>query len=64
WHPEPTFRGTYSILSSCLITMSLCLWTAIHLNIPEHRKTWWITPQHWRKAKWLLIGLFAPEVVS
>jgi hypothetical protein len=67
WHPEPTFRGTWSILSSCLITISLCVWTAVHLNVPEHgQKDYfggWVTMQQLRKAKWLLIGLFAPEVV-
>jgi len=67
WHPEPTFRGTFSILSSCLITMALCVWTAVHLNIPAHREKaaiGFITPQFIRKIKWLFIGLLAPEFVS
>lgn len=38
WHPEPERRGTFSILSSCVITLALCVWTSIHLNIPEHKK--------------------------
>lgn len=33
WRPEPKYRGTYSILSSCLITMALCVWSAVHLNL-------------------------------
>jgi len=61
WRPEPTYRGTYSILSSCLITMTLCIWTAVHLNLPEHGKA---TRQTWRKLWWLTIGLFAPELVA
>lgn len=60
WHPEPTFRGTYNILSTCLITLGLCVWTALHLNIPENGKA---SKQFLRKASWLLIGLFAPELV-
>jgi hypothetical protein len=60
WHPEPTIRGTSSILSSCLITMALCIWTAVHLNLPEHRKE---SQQVYRKVLWLTLGLFAPEVV-
>ena len=35
WQPEPGNRGTYGLLSSCVITMVLCVWTAVHLNIPE-----------------------------
>lgn len=64
WHPEPTFRGTFSILSSCLITMLLCIWTSVHLNIPAHGEKGIFRPQTWRKVKWLFIGLFAPEMVS
>jgi len=60
WHPEPTIRGTSSILTSCLITISLCIWTAVHLNLPEHRKE---SQQVYRKILWLALGLFAPEVV-
>jgi hypothetical protein len=60
WHSEPRHRGTFSILSSCLITMALCIWTAVHLNLPEHRKE---SQQVYRKALWLTLGLFAPEVV-
>jgi hypothetical protein len=61
WHPEPQFRGTYGILSSCLITLGLCIWTAVHLNLPEQSKA---KAQVWRKTKWLFIALLAPEIVS
>lgn len=61
WGAEPRYRGTYSILSSCIITIGLCVWTAEHLNVPENSKA---MPQFWRKVKWLAIGLFAPEMVS
>lgn len=61
WVPEPTIRGTWGILSSCIITISLCVWTAVHLNIPEHQKT---KRQLWRKIKWLVLGLLAPEMVA
>jgi hypothetical protein len=60
WHPEPNFRGTFSILSSCWITLILCLWSAVHLNIPaygEHGK------QKWKKLGFVLVGIIAPELV-
>jgi len=34
WQPEPTIRGTFRLLVSCLRALSLCAWTALHLNIP------------------------------
>jgi len=60
WHPEPLRRGTFGLLSSCLITMGLCVWTSVHLNLPEPGKR---NRQFWRKALWLVYGLFAPELV-
>lgn len=60
WQPEPTTRGTFSVLSICLITISLCVWTAIHLNVPEHEKG---VKQVLKKAKWMLVGLVAPELI-
>ena len=61
WHPEPNTRGTWSILSSCILTIALCAWTALHLNIPEHRKA---NKQKYRKLKWFIVGVVAPEVVA
>lgn len=60
WTPEPKGRGTWSLLSSCVITIALCAWTALHLNVPEHGTS----GRQWlRKTKWLLLGLTAPEMV-
>ena len=60
WRSEPPYRGTYGILSTCLVTMGLCIWTALHLNMQEHNGFY---RQMWRKVGWLTIGLFAPEMV-
>jgi hypothetical protein len=60
WRPEPKGRGTMGILVPCLTTLSLCVWTAIHLNV---------NPQQTRlrglafKLLWLFLGIFAPEYV-
>jgi hypothetical protein len=73
WEPPPSKRGSFQILSSCLITLGLCIWTALHLNVPEHdngpkRSSWdprgWIGKQQWRKVGWLVLGMLAPEMVS
>jgi len=66
WQPEPRGRGTYGLVSSCVLTMVLCIWTAVHLNLPKQRKRddkSNMTPQTVRKVGWLLMGLFAPELV-
>jgi hypothetical protein len=65
WVPNPTTRGTSNILQSCLITTSLCVWTALHLNLKEQNDPTFlrISYQTWRKTGWLIIGLLAPEMV-
>lgn len=60
WQAEPQTRGSWNILSSCILTLGLCLWTALHLNIPQYRSE---GKQKWRKLGWLLVGLIAPEMV-
>ncbi|CZT42690.1 uncharacterized protein RSE6_02630 [Rhynchosporium secalis] len=61
WRPEPTTRGTFGILSNCLITTSLYIWTALHLHVPGESEKY--HRQLLRKLKWLIIGLLAPEYV-
>ena len=73
WKQEPDGRGTWGIVSSCTITMTLCVYTALHLNIPSVSKEsaqlpWWnwqrIKASHWfLQFQWILLGLFAPELV-
>ena len=61
WQPNASTRGTTDILSTCLITLGLCLWSALHLNIPQHGKS---SQQKWYKCGWLVLGLLAPEMVA
>ena len=61
WQPDASTRGTTDILSTCLITLGICLWSALHLNIPRYGKS---SQQKWYKCGWLLVGLFAPEMVA
>jgi hypothetical protein len=65
WIPNPTTRGSSNILQTCLITTSLCVWTAVHLNIREHDDPTFllISYQLWRKLGWLILGLLAPEML-
>lgn len=43
WVNEPHGRGTWGLVQSCLVTLFLCVYTAIHLNIHAHqsmRRSW------------------------
>jgi hypothetical protein len=60
WVSEPSFRGTTSILWSCLVALLACIYTAIHLNVPTETGT---VRHLLQKAKWVLTVLFAPEIV-
>jgi hypothetical protein len=58
WRAEPETRGTFTILSSCLITLVLCLWSAVHTNLPRPGSWPWV-----HKLWWLIWGIFIPEYV-
>lgn len=61
WQSEPDGRGTFSLLLSCVITLTLCVWRAVHLNVPRPCES---AMQRIReKLKWVLMGIFAPELV-
>lgn len=62
WEPEPDRRGTFGIISTCLVTLGLCVWTAMHLNIPNHKEGTWLPLL--RKVGWVLLGLLSPELVG
>ena len=59
WVADAETRGTWSLLYSCVFTLSLCVWTAIHLNIPAAGESQ--RRQFFRKVKYLLLAIFAPE---
>ncbi|TVY82104.1 hypothetical protein LSUE1_G004253 [Lachnellula suecica] len=71
WTSEPATRGTFRLLASFVITLTLCVWTAVHLNIAveqlPHEKGTFVrrlrSTSAFRRAKWVLLGLLAPELV-
>jgi hypothetical protein len=58
---EPNIRGTTTLVISCLLTLVLCVWSALHLNVPEEDAT------HLRllllNIRWIITGVYAPELV-
>ncbi|KAK3345785.1 hypothetical protein B0T25DRAFT_264100 [Lasiosphaeria hispida] len=61
WKPEPVERGTFGVLSTCIITLGLCVWTVIHLNVPARNGH---VKQFFRKMGWMVFGFLAPELVA
>ena len=62
WEPDPSNgRGTWTILVSCIITLTLCVYTSLHLNIPAHKSTRGVI--FGMKAKYVTFGLLAPELI-
>lgn len=61
WQDEPDFRGTYTILTSCMSTLLLCVWSALHLDIPGQGES--KLKRHMGKTGWLITGLLAPELL-
>lgn len=61
WIPEPNFRGTFSIISTCISTLAICVWSAVHLDISPDREH--DTSVFVRKSGWLLVGLLAPDML-
>jgi hypothetical protein len=61
WVSQPSRRGTSQLVGSCVITLALCVWTALHLNVPAKEKS--VIRRTLHKAKWALFGILAPELV-
>ena len=62
WVPNPLQRGTCDIYQTCVITVFLCAWQAIHLNIAPPGEPAY--KQILRKCGWALLAWLAPEYVA
>ena len=58
WVPEPHGRGTWSILWSCLVTIFICTWSSLHLEVPKRHGFWYLL---FRKLGWMTVAVLAPE---
>ncbi|KAF1999590.1 hypothetical protein P154DRAFT_576771 [Amniculicola lignicola CBS 123094] len=64
WVSEPDQRGTVSLIFSCVCTVIICTWNALHLNVPERRKSnsKWLL--FFRKLGYLAVALLGPEMIA
>jgi hypothetical protein len=61
WIAEPSGRGTAGLLYNCLLTIFLCVWSALHIPIPKRNASWWQNLLY--KARLALLAIIAPEVI-
>ena len=59
WEKSPDGRGTIDIIWGCILTIFLCVWTVLTLNVPAPDTTSWAFTR--TKIKWAIIALFGPE---
>lgn len=59
WVNEPNGRGTWTILSTCLLTIVLCCWTSICPNIPAPEDGFLIQMRD--QLHLALMGVLGPE---
>ena len=57
----PSGRGTVGLVTSCLFTLSICVYTAIHLNVFPRGTSWQL--RYMKTVGWAMLGMFAPEFV-
>ena len=61
WVNSPNGRGTVDILWGCLLTIFLCTWTSLHLNLPAPRDH--DLQRGLRKLRWMVQAFLAPEFI-
>ncbi|KAH7564337.1 hypothetical protein BM1_01384 [Bipolaris maydis] len=58
---EDNERDTISLLISCFATLGLCVYSAVHLNVPHKGEGNYRVLS--KELQWCVLGLFAPELI-
>ena len=61
WTGEPKQRGTLGIFSLCFSTSIICVWSALHFNVPIKRYTG--TRRLFYHVSWMFMVLLVPEIL-
>ncbi|KZV96319.1 hypothetical protein EXIGLDRAFT_765422 [Exidia glandulosa HHB12029] len=61
WVNNPGTRGTLNILWLCVSTLGLCVWNAVHPDVPHPGTPKWRVVG--KRIWWLFVGLFMPELL-
>lgn len=61
WTPQPDGRGTIDIIWACILTIFLCSWSVLCLNLPAPEDGFWLK---FRRRIYLTgLGILGPEFV-
>ncbi|ORX96153.1 hypothetical protein BCR34DRAFT_578805, partial [Clohesyomyces aquaticus] len=62
WKSSGSDRGTLDLVYDCFLTIFLCCWSSLHMNVPaDHEsKTTCII----RQVKWMIICILTPEILA
>ena len=61
WVADPDGRGTVTLLTSCLLTLALCVWSVVYLDIPPRgtsRIQLWLL-----YTRWSVLTALGPELM-
>ena len=61
--PDASSRSIWSILGSCALTLLICIWQAIHPDVPPHERGWNNLLSCSRRLVFGVISFIAPELV-
>ena len=61
WTAQPDGRGTLDIIWSCVITMFLCSWSVLCMNMPGPKES--RIQILWRKLSLTALGVLCPELI-
>lgn len=61
YQSDPNGRGTPGLIISCLLTLILCVWSALHLNVPRQGRN--NRESLLLNISWVTAGIYAPELV-
>jgi hypothetical protein len=61
WVASPNERGTIDIIWSCVVTVFLCSWSVLFLNVPDkHDFQSYLST----KLSWVVYAIFFPEILA
>ncbi|GJE96267.1 hypothetical protein PsYK624_124610 [Phanerochaete sordida] len=60
WRPNPGVRGTFEIITTCLSTLIICVWSAVHVDVPLRRSA---RVNGIGKVGWIFTGLVSPDLL-
>ena len=61
WVDQPSNRGTWDIIWICLVTVFICTYTVLCLNVPASHESWPTLIR--RRLLWMFLAIVAPEIV-